>query len=160
MKSRSITFRTWSWILLAGLSLSSAPLPAQSVKQGVSEPGPPAPFAIVSKFLELSDTQILRLIELRREAEPQFREIQHEIKMLEERLGQEVESEDPDSSLIGELVLHIRSLHEEAGHTQQQFVETFAEGLDEEQQGRLHLVLQAAHLQQILPTFHAVGLLR
>ena len=28
------------------------------------------------------------------------------------------------------------------------------------QQGRRHLVLQVAHLQQILPAFHAVGLLR
>ena len=79
--------------------------------------------------------------------------------MREERLGQEVESEDPDSSLVGELVLQIRSLQEEAGHFHQHFVEAFAEGLDEEQQGRLHLVLQAVHLQQILPAFHAVGLI-
>ncbi len=80
--------------------------------------------------------------------------------MREERLGQEIESEDPDIVLIGRLVLETRSLGEAAGHLQAEFVEAFAESLDEEQQGRLHLVLRASELQPVLPAFHAVGLVR
>ncbi len=162
MRNPSITIGNWSWILLVGVSLSFGPLVAQEPPAQLEspEPGLPEPLVIVSGFLGLSDMQVEQFIGLRQAVEPRFQEIHLEIRMREERLSQEVESEDPEILLIEGLVLEIRSLREAAGHLQAEFVETLAEGLDDEQRGRLHLILQASHLQHVLPAFHAVGLIR
>ncbi len=161
MKSMSVVLRPWIWTFLFGLCLSAGQLSGQSAPEdpfGSPDNGPPPPLVVVATFLQLSDTQIERLIQLREEAEPKFREIHFEVQMREEHLHQEVESEEPDTSLIGELILEIGSLREEGSQHQRDFVESFAEALDDEQQRRLHLVLEAVHLQHVLPAFHLVGL--
>lgn len=158
MRNKSI--RVVSFLTL--FAAAAQTVAAQRVRPAFAEvpgEGLPAPVQVAASFLQLSEEQLSRLLELRDGIEEDRQALQHSLQELERTLNEALADPAADAESVGEVVLQIRE-HRQALHSiQQGFIESVAELLDEEQQARLYLIHRAAELQQLLPAFHAVGLL-
>ncbi len=155
---RRLLFSIVMTLVLVGSSALSAQQRVFGVEEG-EEVQPPLPVRVVAEFLALSEEQLSLWVELREETQPQLEMLGHEVKALEHRLQEELESEEPAAPMIGVLVLEIRARRAQFETIFRTRAEDFAEALDDEQRERLFLIHRAAQLQPLLPAFRQFGLL-
>ncbi len=122
------------------------------------QPEGPPPAAIaahrqVSTFLELTEEQVASWNEMNlihREAELPVKET---LRQFEAELLEMVNSEDPDPTVVGELVLEIAGLRADLREIHVIYHEGFMGLLDEEQGGRVGFIARADKVQPIIPAF-------
>lgn len=119
----------------------------------------PPPVKVVAHALDLSESQVAELIELRASIQPEAEALAVRVRQLEESLEKELSMDDPAVELVGEIVVEIARTRKALAELHFSFVEAFAAGLEEEQLGRLQRIREAFQIREILPAFKAVGLL-
>ena len=124
--------------------------------QDVPEGPPPAVIAAhnqVVAFLQLTEEQVASWDEIymiHREAELPVKE---DMRQLEAELFELVNAEDPDPTVVGELVLEIADLREVLREIHLIYHEGFMLLLEEEQAGRLGFIARADKVQPVIPAF-------
>jgi len=116
-----------------------------------------SPIQIVAQFLQLRPDQVQefgQLLQARQAAVvPLLQGIQQRGRQLEALLNSGGSPAD-----VGMLVIQIHRLQQQGAQVQQDFLSTFVNLLDPEQQQRLEAVRIAAQLQPILPAFQQLYL--
>ncbi len=143
-------------IVLAILALT-LPAAAQSLD---ANQGPGPAEQIVVHFLQLAPEQVDAwhgVATARREAaEP----LQDAIADVQAQLDELFAEEEPDPTQVGELVLERRDLVGQLVDVDRSYVEAFEALLDETQMNRLRLVRGAAAVEDVIPAFQKVELVR
>ncbi len=133
----------------------AAPLLAQTA----APPAGPAEATVV-RFLGLSDEQVETwhgLVQARQETAAPVRQALGEVH---DQLAELFAQENPDPTAVGTLVLQRRELEGQLADIQRTYVEGFEAMLDEEQAHKLQFVRRAAAIQDVIPAFQRVGLVR
>ncbi len=114
---------------------------------------------IVARFLELTPEQRQEWRAIRRTANGAIRPLAQDLRTTEEALRAFLESDDPDATEIGNLLLAVHSLKQQIHGIVAQSVADFEAILDAEQTARLQALRRAAPLCRLVPAFRDVHLL-
>jgi len=147
--------RTLSSLVALAIAVAAPPAVAQSV-QG---PFVDEAFDAVARFLELDAAQVDTFVALLDDRSMAADPLRAALEAVEEALRDEIESETPDPTTIGDLVLERHALHEALADVQRTFVDAFAAMLDGDQSRRLDLVRAAKRVRPVIPAFERFGLL-
>ncbi len=112
----------------------------------------------VAQFLELRPDQVQELVRLLQARQSALAPLMQNLPQLEEQLYALLNSGGAPTD-IGQLVIQIHTLQEQAMLVQQSFLTNFQNLLGEEQRQRLEAVHVAAQLQPIVPAFQQLALL-
>jgi len=98
------------------LGLSAAVLLAQTAPtaDGPRQGARRASLGAVKTFLSLSDTQVQQLVQLRREERDSLQPVRQQMKDKAQALQQARQSASPDPAMVGQLVLDMQKLREQA----------------------------------------------
>ena len=130
------------------LMLASISSQAQGPRPGPGQDAPPE--AVLRVALELTEEQVAELRDLLRNRAEATRSISEQIRLLQQDLEGQTNSDAPDPGEIGNIVLDIRAQRHEVRQIQGEFNETFHTLLTPEQQerlghiGRIGLAVRAA----------------
>lgn len=144
---------------------AQAPPEAGAGFQGGGEPGdhrsgrPLQSVRIIAHFLELTEQQGEAVREILDAARVDSQLLRESIRVLEEALRVEINSDDPSEAIVGALVLEIHELKGQLQELRQGVVEDIKALLDEEQLQKLEAVRHAAALQPVVHAFHDLGLI-
>ena len=119
----------------------------------------PPPFQVLQNFFDLSDEQLNAFLALRQTFEEQVTSIHPELQKLQEELHRELESEQPSSDVVGELLIQIHFLQTQIRDARASLQRSFEELLNEKQLEKWQLLRTAASLAPLLPVFKELGLL-
>jgi hypothetical protein len=146
--------RTLSLVVLAIAVAAPA-----AVAQPVDGPFADEAFDAVVRFLELDDAQTGTFVTLLEDRDLAATPLRDDLAEVEEAIRDEIESETPDVTVVGELVLERHALRESLREVQLIFVDGFTAMLDEDQAQRLGLVRAAKRVRPVIPAFERFGLL-
>lgn len=146
--------RRWTLLVLA---LTALAVPA--VAQPVEGPFADEAFEAVVRFLDLDTPQVDTFVTLLEQRDLSATPIREDLEAVEDAIRAEIESEEPDSTALGDLVLERHALREDLADVHRTFVDGFVAMLDEDQSGRLDLVRAAKRVRPVIPAFERFGLL-
>ncbi len=124
-----------------------------------SEDYVPTPIRVVSAFLELTEEQVENLIFLKEELQSQVQPLAEAKKGLQEELKEELASDEPSASYVGELVIDIHFIQSQIKETYMVYVGFFEAMLDVRQSEKYGAIQMAVRLQPIIPAFEKLGLI-
>jgi Spy/CpxP family protein refolding chaperone len=137
-------------VLCAGLWL--APLYAQQT------PAPPAP-ALAGQFLGFSETQSARFQQLLQALQSATGSLEQQMAIRQQRLETLLNSDQPDPSAVGAVLVELRNLQKQAGRAIQNYHEGFLALLTPEQMQKAQAVIQAGQLLPAVRAFAEVRLI-
>jgi hypothetical protein len=118
----------------------------------------PPPIVAVATILELNNDQVHALLTMIDARDAAIRPLAEELQRHQQALEQLLRMPDADAAAVGKLMLETRALGAKIGELRAQAAAQFEQVLSPEQTERLHHIREAASLQEVIPTFHAVGL--
>lgn len=148
--------RRWTPVLLV---LALTALAAPAVAQPVEGPFVDEAFEAVVRFLDLDTPQVDTFVTLLEQRDLSATPIREDLEAVEEAIRAEIESDEPDSTALGELVLERHALREDLAGVHRTFVDGFVAMLTDDQADRLGLVRAARRVRPVIPAFERFGLL-
>ncbi len=143
-------------IVLAILALA---LPAAAQTPDPNQ-GPGPAEQIVVHFLQLTPEQVDAWHGVAMARQEAAAPLQDAIADVQAQLDALFAEEEPDATEVGELVLERRDLGGQLAEVDRTYVEAFEALLEETQMDRLSLVRGAAAVEDVIPAFQKVGLVR
>ncbi len=147
--------RTLSLLVVLAIAVAASP----AIAQPAEGPFVDEAFDAVTRFLELDTAQVDTFAALLDDRALAADPLRADLAAIEEALRDEIESDAPDPTTIGDLVLERHALHEALAAVQRTFVDGFMAMLDEDQSRRLDLVRAAKRVRPVIPAFERFGLL-
>jgi len=123
------------------------------------EPQAPEPVRVVAAVLGLSEDQVQALVAMLVAREAAIRPAAEQLHLRREALGKLLQTESPDPTAVGALVVEIRTIEAEISRVAQSAAAQFEQVLTPEQRERLAHLRQAAQVCPVIPAFQATGLL-
>jgi hypothetical protein len=147
--------RTLSSLVVLAIAVAAPPAVAQSV----DGPFVDEAFDAVVRFLDLDTAQVDVFVTLLDDRSLAADPLRADLEAVEQALREEIESDAPDATTIGDLVLERHALHEALADVQRTFVDAFVAMLGEDQSQRLDLIRAAKRVRPVIPAFERFGLL-
>jgi Spy/CpxP family protein refolding chaperone len=139
----------------------SASADSQPLAESASGDGQAAaadPLQAIAQFLSLTPDQVAQVPQLLQARAAQLMPLLQAIAQSEQQLQQLLDACGSPSD-VGQLVIQIHTLQQQAAKAQQQFLSQFVSLLTPEQRQRFEAVHLAASLQPIIPALQQLGLL-
>lgn len=121
--------------------------------------GPFRAMGIVAEYLELDEGQVGSIREISQALREEAMPIRQNVRALKQELKAQFDSDTPDATIVGSLMIQIHEQREELRNLAQARNEAVLDLLSVEQAAKVNDVLEAAKLQPVIRAFHELKLL-
>lgn len=123
-------------------------------------PGPVRPAEAIKKILDLADTQVLQLAELRKSHFDKVRELTTQVRDLRRRIRELLQSPTPDAAqVVGALVIQLQGLQKQLQDAQKAYHDAALALLTETQKQKVAQIQEALKLAPQAGPLAAFGLI-